>query len=101
MRVMGAKIRELQVKLQEITGHDVQDRGQLFLIKLAENYGTLKNGKIYIDVPMTNQEIANTIGTTRETVNRLINMLRKENIIETSRKGIVIINFEALKNWHR
>jgi len=99
MRAMSEKIRELQGKLQELTGNDVQDRGLLFLLKLAENYGTLRNGFVYIDVPMTNQEFADTIGSTRETVNRLINQLRKEDILETSRSGYVILDYDALKNW--
>lgn len=97
MRVMSSKIKELQEKLQGITSHDVQNRCQIFLLKLAENYGTLKNGKVYIDVPMTNQEIADSIGTTRETVTRLINAFRKQNIIEKNRKGIVILDLESLK----
>ncbi|MEX1030386.1 MAG: Crp/Fnr family transcriptional regulator [Paenibacillaceae bacterium] len=99
MRAMSEKIKELQEKFQELTGNDVQDRGILFLIKLAENYGTLRNGTVHIDVPMTNQEFADTIGSTRETVNRLINQLRKENILETNRNGYIILDYEALKIW--
>lgn len=99
MRVMGEKIKELQEKLQEITGHDVQDRGLLFLLKLAKNYGTVKNGSVHINVPLTHQEFANAIGTTRETVNRLINELRKKGILETNQKGFIILDDEAFKNW--
>jgi CRP/FNR family cyclic AMP-dependent transcriptional regulator len=98
MRVMGEKIKELQEKLQEITGHDMQYRGLLFLLKLAKNNGTIKNGAVHINVPLTHQEFANTIGTTRETVNRLINQLRKDGILETSRNGFVILDHDALKN---
>jgi CRP/FNR family cyclic AMP-dependent transcriptional regulator len=99
MRAMSDKIIELQVKLQGLTGQDVQDRGLSFLLKLAENYGMLKNDKVHIDVPMTDQEFASAIGTTRETVNRLINQLRKEKLLETSRNGFIILNYEALKKW--
>lgn len=101
LRVLSNKIKELQGKLQNLTGNDVQERGQLFLIHLAENYGIHEEDHIYINVPMTNQEFANAIGTTRETVNRFINQLRKENIIEKSRRGYVILDFEALKNRYR
>lgn len=99
MRVMGEKIKDLQEKLQEITGHDVQDRGLLFLLKLAKNYGTVKNGSVHINVPLTHQEFANAIGTTRETVNRFINELRKKGILETNQKGFIILDDEAFKNW--
>ncbi|KQO17290.1 Crp/Fnr family transcriptional regulator [Paenibacillus sp. Leaf72] len=99
MRVLSGKIIELQEKLQELTGQDVQDRGVSFLLKLAENYGTDHGGIVHVEVPMTNQEFANTIGTTRETVNRLINQLRKEGILEPQRSGYLIHDYEALKTW--
>jgi CRP/FNR family transcriptional regulator, cyclic AMP receptor protein len=99
MRAMSDKIRELQEKLQELTGHDVQDRGQSFLLKLSEHYGKVKNGEVHIEIPMTHQDIASTIGTTRETVNRLLNQLRKEGIVDTDRSGFVIHDIEALRNW--
>lgn len=99
MRVLGNKILELQEKLQNLTGQDVQDRGLSFLLKLAENYGTEKDGSVHINVPMTNQEFANVIGTTRETVNRLINQLRKDGLIETERSGMIIKNYAEFKKW--
>lgn len=99
MRVMSEKISELQGKLQALTGQDVQDRGLSFLLKLAEHYGTARGGEVHIEVPMTHQDIANVIGTTRETVNRLLNQLRKDGILETDRSGIVIRDVEALRGW--
>lgn len=99
MRVMSEKIRELQEKLQDLTGHDVQDRGHSFLVKLAENYGQVKGGEVHIDIPITHQDFANAIGTTRETVNRLLNQLRKEGIVETDRSGFVVHDLEALRKW--
>lgn len=96
MNAMGAKIKDLQEKLQQLTGNDVQDRVIAFLGQLAQNYGVEVDGVIHINLPMTNQEFANTIGSTRETVNRLINQLRKEGIIETKRNGFIILDQQAL-----
>jgi len=99
LRVMSQKILELQEKLQELTGQDVQNRGQLFLLKLAENNGKMKEGKLTIEIPMTHQDIASAIGTTRETVNRMLNQLRKAGIVDTDRFGFVIHDMEALRHW--
>ncbi|MDR6881314.1 Crp/Fnr family transcriptional regulator [Bacillus sp. 3255] len=99
LRVMSEKILELQGKLQELTGQDVQNRGQLFLLKLAETNGRMSNGRLLIEIPMTHQDIANAIGTTRETVNRLLNHLRRDGIVETDRSGFVIHDIEALRHW--
>jgi len=97
--VMGAKIRELQQKLQQIAGHDVHDRIIAFLLQLAGKLGERRGNHIHIDLPITNQELANAIGTTRETVNRLLNQLKKNDVIESTRSEIIIRDMEALKSW--
>ncbi|MNP78877.1 Global nitrogen regulator [compost metagenome] len=65
---------------------------------LAEQHGQLSGQKIIIDLPMTHQEFANSIGTTRETANRLLNQLTKENLLEVDRKQIIIHDLQALKH---
>lgn len=97
--VMGAKINELQFKIQQITGHDVHGRILTFLNQIANKLGERRGDHIHIELPITNQELANSIGTTRETVNRLLNQLKKKQIIRSTRSEIVILDMEALQNW--
>lgn len=99
MRVMGGKIRELQEKLQVLTGQDVKQRALSFLLMMADQHGEVKDDKITINLPMTHQEFANSVGTTRETINRLLNQLEKEGILEVERNRIVIINLRTLKEF--
>ncbi|WP_135551317.1 Crp/Fnr family transcriptional regulator [Paenibacillus cymbidii] len=97
LRVMGDKIRELQEKLQVLSGQDVKHRVLSFLLQLAEQHGHMNGNKITINLPMTHQEFANAVGTTRETINRLLNQLGKEALLEVDRNRIVIIDLDALK----
>ncbi|GAA0371865.1 Crp/Fnr family transcriptional regulator [Bacillus horti] len=97
MRGMGEKIAELQKKLQEMTGHDVNERAMLFLLQLAENNGTDKDGVIHIPLPLTHQDFASAIGTTRETANRFINQLRKKKVLQMDRRGLMILDLNTLK----
>jgi CRP-like cAMP-binding protein len=99
MTVLANKIIELQNKLQEFTGQDVNNRALSFLLHLADKHGEIKGDTVHIDLPITHLEFANSIGTTRETVNRLLNTLRKENIIETHRNGFIILDFDALLDY--
>ena len=46
---------------------------------------------IIINLPLTNQELANFCGTSREVVNRLLSDLRKNNAISVD-KGIITIH---------
>ncbi|HEY8528640.1 MAG TPA: Crp/Fnr family transcriptional regulator [Paenibacillaceae bacterium] len=97
MRVMGEKIAELQERLQTLTGQDVRHRVVSFLLELAERHGEARDGRIAINLPMTNQEFANAVGSTRETVNRMLNQLEKDQILKTDRSRIVILDPEALR----
>ena len=99
MKVLGMKIKELQDQLQEFSGHDVHHRALSFLFKLAQQHGEWNGKTVHIDLPLTHQEFANTIGTSRETVNRLLNQLRKAKMIQADRNRITIPDIEALKNW--
>lgn len=97
--VMGATIRELQQKLQQMSGHDVHERILSFLLQLAEKLGERRGNHIHIELPITNQELASSIGTTRETVNRLLNQLKKQALLHVNRAEIVIIDMEGLRRW--
>ena len=95
MRVMGRIIGDLQERLQVLSGKDVKHRALSFLLKLAEKHGQHEENKVTIYLPMTNQEFANSVGTTRETINRLFNLLIKSGILEMDRNQMVITDLEA------
>jgi len=97
MRVLGEKIAELQERLQTLTGQDVRNRVVSFLLGLAERHGEARDGRIAINLPMTHQEFANAVGSTRETVNRMLNQLEKDQILKTDRNRIVILDPDALR----
>ncbi len=99
MRVMGEKLRELQVALQELTGQDVQHRIISFLLKLARLHRHGEDATVHIELPITHQEIANLVGTRRETVNRVLNSLKKAELITVQRQGILIADIEGLEQW--
>jgi len=99
LRVMGAKIRELQEKLQELTFQDVRHRICSILLRLAEAHGTDRDGAVVLHLPVTHQDLAAMAGTTRESVNRMLNDLRRRGVLEMNRNLIVLKDVEALKSW--
>lgn len=92
------KILELQQKIQQLSGQDVNHRALSFLLKLAEQHGITKNGYIQIDLPITHQEFASAVGTSRETINRFLNQLRKEGLIQNERNRILILDMDTLQH---
>ena len=66
---------------------------------MKEFYGRDTNNGIYIDIYLTHQEMADMIGTCRQTVSSMVGHLKKRGIIDTSRNRICIqspIEFQRL-----
>jgi CRP/FNR family transcriptional regulator len=67
------------------------------LIRLANSFGTIGPDGIRINLKLTNAELADFIGTTRESVNRMLHGLREEGTIDIRKGRIVILNLAALR----
>lgn len=101
MKNMSQKIEQLQRKVQEFIAMDVNRRLISILIRLVEEHGELIENDhkktIRLRLPITHQDIANMAGTSRETVNRLFNQLKKQEILRMNRREMIIDQFDALK----
>lgn len=69
------------------------------LIRFSNSYGVKTDDGILINVQLTNQDIANYIGTTRESINRMLNDLKKDKIIAVEKGYITIKDLKFLKNY--
>jgi len=69
------------------------------LIRLCNSFGQKHDNYILINIKLTNNELAELVGTTREGVNRLLATMKKEGIIESEGAGLIkVININALKD---
>jgi CRP-like cAMP-binding protein len=99
MKWMSDHFRKTQTKFRDLVLNG--KRGALFstLIRMSNSYGIQKkdNG-ILIDLPLTNQELANFCGTSRESTNRILSELKKDKIISVKKGKISILDLQYLKN---
>mgnify|MGYP001164408009 CR=1 FL=1 len=98
MKIMAVKILQLQRRLQEVISGDVYHKVVMTLLRLVDEYGVSKDESIFISLPLTHQDFANMLGLSRESVNRVLNQLKKENLIDVSRKGIKILDLKTLQD---
>lgn len=91
-KFIGFKLQKLERRLQLLMFKDTKTRLVEFLNELGEEYGynCKKTGDIVINHPYTQKDIAALIGTSRPTLNILINELKDEKIIEFNKKEIRI-----------
>lgn len=92
-KFLGFRFKKLERRLQLLLFKDTKTRLLEFLNELCEEYGydCEKTGDSVIHHPYTQKDIASLIGTSRPTLNILLNELKEANIISFNRKEIRII----------
>ncbi|WML51562.1 Crp/Fnr family transcriptional regulator [Neobacillus sp. PS3-12] len=97
MKWMSDHFRKTQTKFRDLVLNG--KRGALFstLIRMSNSYGVQQKNGILIDLPLTNQELANFCGTSRESTNRILSDLKRDNIISVKKGKITILDLQYLK----
>ncbi|MBT8356673.1 MAG: Crp/Fnr family transcriptional regulator [Desulfobacterales bacterium] len=67
------------------------------LLELAESYGQNDGDKVYIDLSLTQKEIGDMIGSTRESINKELKILRDKGLITMQENKIQIVDITRLK----
>lgn len=96
-KVLGEKIVDLQGRLEAQVLHNTFEQIVLLLIRLCQSNGEQAGNRYQLTTQFTNRELANMIGTSRETVSRTINHLKKKNYINLCEDGFYIIDRDALE----
>ncbi|WP_210367807.1 Crp/Fnr family transcriptional regulator [Bacillus sp. REN3] len=95
-RVLGEKIVDLQERLEEQILHNSYEQIIMLLLRLCRTNGEKKENGFRITAHFTNKELANMIGTSRETVSRTINYLKKKDFLQLDEDGCYLIDHEKL-----
>jgi CRP-like cAMP-binding protein len=97
MKWMSQQFRKTQAKFRDLVLHGKKGALYSTLIRLTNSYGKKANEGIMIDLSLTNQELANFCGTSREVVNRMLSDLRKRKKISIDKGIITVHDLEYLK----
>ncbi|MEQ2525707.1 Crp/Fnr family transcriptional regulator [Bacillaceae bacterium CLA-AA-H227] len=97
MKWLSQEHRKTQTKFRDLILHGKKGALYSTLIRLSNSYGLDTEDGIVINTSLTNQELANFCGTSREVVNRLLSELRKSNIISIDKGIITIHDLEYIK----
>ncbi|MFZ2489058.1 MAG: Crp/Fnr family transcriptional regulator [Anaerolineae bacterium] len=88
--ITGRRLREAENRLQTMAFKGIPARLASLLLLLAEESESLEV------VGLTHQDLAETVGTYRETATQVLNDLKAQGLIEIGRKRITILDTERL-----
>jgi CRP/FNR family transcriptional regulator, cyclic AMP receptor protein len=96
LALLLARQRETEDRIESMLFRNVGGRLAEFLLKAAERWGVPSPLGVLISAPITHAEIAQVIGSTRETVTLTLGALRKEGILDVTGRRLIVKDREAL-----
>ena len=90
MEMIAARLKDVETRMETVAFKSVPTRIATFLLQLSEN----TNGKIE---GVSHQDLADMVGTYRETVTRILNEFRSAGYIELGRLNVTILNKQAVR----
>lgn len=96
LNMIGKRLTNTERRLESLVFKDARARIIDFLRHSAETRGRKVGYETFFKNSLTQQDIANFTGTSRQTVTSVLNDLRKHNLIYFNRSGILIRDMAKL-----
>lgn len=96
LETLTRRLRDADRKRIEFAAFDSVGRVALRLVELAERFGEKDEDGIRIDLSLSQEELAGWTGASREAVSKALTSMRARGWIETRRRGITVLDLDAL-----
>ncbi|WP_297850398.1 CRP-like cAMP-activated global transcriptional regulator GlxR [uncultured Corynebacterium sp.] len=96
LRVLARRLRRTNASLADLIFTDVPGRVAKTLLQLANRFGTQEGTGLRVNHDLTQEEIAQLVGASRETVNKALATFAQRGWIRLEGKSVVIVNTEHL-----
>ncbi|MFO0773434.1 MAG: Crp/Fnr family transcriptional regulator [Nitrospiraceae bacterium] len=97
IRYLGHRLNEAQEKAKVLALDRADQRLATLLIDLAARNGVPEAGGIRLGMRLTRQDMANMVGTTTETVIRIMGRFKKSRLVSGTANHLIIRDFARLK----
>ncbi|MEX1156602.1 MAG: Crp/Fnr family transcriptional regulator [Chloroflexota bacterium] len=97
IRYLSDRLAASEREREVMAFRSVEQRLAARLMELAERFGQPSGDGVAIDARLTQQELADMIGTSRETLAMTISSLRERGVLEMQNQRVVIHDVEGLR----
>jgi len=97
LSIMSRRLRLANDLIESLSFLDVQGRVARMLLEAAERDGEETTEGVAIPLPYTRQELANLVGTSRETLTRVLKNFERLGYLKLQRRRALIVNEPRLR----
>jgi CRP-like cAMP-binding protein len=101
LRVLARRLRRTEHALADLIFTDVPGRVAKALLQLAQRFGSQEAGLLRVTHDLTQEEIAQFVGASRETVNKALADFVARGWIQLSARSVVLLDQERLRRRAR
>jgi CRP-like cAMP-binding protein len=96
-KLLTVRRREIENKIENLVFKDVNAKLAELLLRLGNDYGVDDARGTLVALKITHQEMANLIGSTRETVSLTLSQFKRRGLIRTEGRKVIIADREGLR----
>lgn len=96
-KILAQRRRDIENKLENLIFKDVNAKLAELLLRLATEYGIDDSRGTLVALKITHQEMANLIGSTRETVSLTLSQFKRSGLIQTEGRKVILADREGLR----
>jgi CRP/FNR family transcriptional regulator, cyclic AMP receptor protein len=96
LRVLSRRLRRTDHDLSDLIFSDAPARVAKLLLRLAQQFGIQEDGATRLTHDLTQEEIAQLVGSSRETVNKVLTDFYRRGWIRADGKSMLITDSERL-----
>lgn len=101
IRSLCVRVRESDQLVSDLTFKNLEGRTAAKLLHLADRFGVPTEHGTQLTLPLTHAELAELVGTNRETVTKIMGTFKREGSVDTPDRMIVILDRDKLLAWTR
>jgi len=97
VKFIDLRLRSTESRMEDLVFRDIPGRLANALLRLADTSGMTTDGGVSVGFRITQQELANLIGASREMVNHTLAGLRRKGVVDLKGRTIIIRQREVLE----
>jgi CRP-like cAMP-binding protein len=96
-RALIARRKDLETRVEQLIFKDVGSKLAELLLSLGHDHGIADERGLIVGLKISHQEMANLIGSTRETVSLTLSQFKRKGLIQTEGRKVILADPEGLK----
>lgn len=96
-KVVMQRRRDVENKIEQLLFKDVNAKLAELLLRLSIEFGVDDERGTLVGIKITHQEMANLIGSTRETVSLTLSTFKRKGLIDTDGRKVIVCDQQGLR----